>query len=84
MTEARPVVVTFRFETAPIVRGECTLDAVLGGEIARRVDSREQAIGRTPLACTGGVHHGSSLVLLTASPCACSAASSKGHRPPSS
>ena len=64
MTEARPFVVTFRFETAPIVRGECTLDAVLGGEIARRVDSREQAIGRTPLARTGGVHHGSSLVLL--------------------
>ena len=64
MTESRPFVVTFRFETAPIVRGECTLDAVLGGEIARQVASREEAIRRTPLARTAGVHHGSCLVLL--------------------
>ena len=59
-----PFIVTFRFETAPILRGGCTLDAVLGGEIARRVQRREEAIRRTPLACTDQVHHGSSLILL--------------------
>ena len=59
-----PFIVTFRFETAPILRGGCTLDAVLGGEIARRVRRREEAIRRTPLACTDGVHHGSSLIRL--------------------
>ena len=63
-TDMEPFVVTFRFATAPIVRGGCTLDAVLGGEIARRMESREEAIRRTPLACTDGVHHGSSLLLL--------------------
>ena len=57
-------VVTFRFATSPILQGGCTLDAVLGGEIARRVESREEAIRRTPLAHTEGVHHGSSLLLL--------------------
>ena len=64
MTETRPFVVTLRFETPPILRGGCTLDAVLGGEIARQVASREEAIRRTPLACTHRVHHGSSLILL--------------------
>ena len=64
MNEAAPFVVTFRFETAPIVQGECTLDAVLGGETARRTTSREEAIARTPLRCTAGVHHGSSLIHL--------------------
>ena len=59
-----PFIVTFRFETAPILRGGCTLDAVLGGEIARRVQRVEEAIRTTPLACTNGVHHGSSLIRL--------------------
>ena len=48
MAAMQPFVVTFRFATHPIVRGECTLDAVLGGEIARRVESREEAILATP------------------------------------
>ena len=59
-----PFIVTFRFETAPILRGACTLDAVLGGEIARRVHRVEDATRTTPLACTDGVHHGSSLIVL--------------------
>ena len=59
-----PFIVTFRFETAPILRGGCTLDAVLGGEIARRVQRVEEAVRTTPLACTEQVHHGSSLILL--------------------
>ena len=59
-----PFVVTFRFATPPIVRGGCTLDAVLGGELARRVERLDEAIRATPLACTDGVHHGSALLLL--------------------
>ena len=59
-----PFVVSFRFATPPILRGGCTLDAVLGGELARRVESLEEAIRATPLARTDGVHHGSSLLLL--------------------
>ena len=31
----QPFIVTFRFSTMPILQGACTLDAVLGGEIAR-------------------------------------------------
>ena len=64
MTRTEPFLITFRFETPPILRGACTLDAVLGGEIARHVEIREEAIARTPLACTDRVHHGSSLLLL--------------------
>ena len=60
----QPFIVTFRFATMPILRGACTLDAVLGGEIARGVDDLETAIGMTPLAGTDGVFHGSSLILL--------------------
>ena len=56
--------VTFAFATAPIVRSACTLDAVLGGEIARGVACLEAAIRATPLACTDGIAHGSSLLLL--------------------
>ena len=59
-----PFVVTFRFETMPIVNGACTLDAVLGGEIARGVADLDEAIGATPLACTEGVSHASSLIVL--------------------
>ena len=59
-----PFVVTFTFATLPIVNGACTLDAVLGGEIARGVARLEEAIGATPLACTGGVSHASSLIVL--------------------
>ena len=33
----QPFVVTFAFATMPVVNGACTLDAVLGGEIARGV-----------------------------------------------
>ena len=67
---ARPVsamgtfVVTFRFASPPILRGALTLDAVLGGELARGGGSLAEAIGATPLARTDGVHHGSALVLL--------------------
>ena len=64
MAATQPFIVSFRFATHPILRGECTLDAVLGGEIARRVESREEAMLATPLACTDAVHHGSSLILL--------------------
>ena len=64
MTAMRPFIVSFRFATHPIVRGECTLDAVLGGELARQVESREEAILATPLAATDAVHHGSSLILV--------------------
>ena len=60
----QPFIVTFRFATMPILRGACTLDAVLGGEIARGVDDLETAIRMTPLAGTDGVLHGSSLILL--------------------
>ena len=60
----QPFVVTFRFATMPIVAGACTLDAVLGGELARRVEPLEAAIRATPLTCTDGVSHGSSLLLL--------------------
>ena len=60
----QPFVVTFRFATMPILHGACTLDAVLGGEIARGVDDLEDAIRMTPLAHTNGVFHGSSLILL--------------------
>ena len=59
-----PFVVIFRFATMPIVNGACTLDAVLGGEIARGVASLDEAIGATPLACTDAVSHGSSLIVL--------------------
>ena len=59
-----PFVVSFRFATPPILRGGCTLDAVIGGELARCVESLEEAIRATPLARTDGVHHGSSLLLL--------------------
>ena len=48
----------------PIVGGACTLDAVLGGELARGVERLEDAIRATPLACTDAVSHGSSLRLL--------------------
>ena len=64
MTHDVPFIVTFRFDTPPILRGACTLDAVLGGELACRVENREEAIRRTPLASTQGVHHGSSLILV--------------------
>ena len=57
-------VVTFRFASPPILRGALTLDAVLGGELARGGGSLEEAIRATPLARTDGVHHGSALVLL--------------------
>ena len=60
----QPFIVKFRFATMPILRGACTLDAVLGGEIARGVDALETAIRMTPLAGTDGVSHGSSLILL--------------------
>ena len=60
----QPFVVTFAFATAPVVNGACTLDAVLGSEIARRVAPLEAAIRATPLACTDGIAHGSSLLLL--------------------
>lgn len=60
----QPFIVTFRFATMPIIRGSCTLDAVLGGEIAHNVDDLEEAIRMTPLACSDGVFHGSSLILL--------------------
>ena len=60
----QPFIVTFRFATMPILRGACTLDAVLGGEIARGVGALETAIRMTPLAGTDGVSHGSSLILL--------------------
>ena len=61
----QPFIVTFRFATMPVVRrGACTLDAVLGGEIARTVDDRDEAIRLTPLARTDDVCHGSSLMLL--------------------
>ena len=60
----QPFIVTFRFATLPILRGACTLDAVLGGEIARGVDALETAIRMTPLARTDDVFHGSSLILL--------------------
>ena len=60
----QPFVVTFAFATMPIVNGACTLDAVLGGEIARGVASLDEAISATPLARTDGVSHGSSLVVL--------------------
>ena len=59
-----PFVVTFAFATLPVLNGACTLDAVLGGEIARGVASLEEAIRATPLACTAGVSHGSSLIVL--------------------
>ena len=67
---ARPVsvmetfMVTFRFASPPILRGALTLDAVLGGELARGGGSLAEAIGATPLARTDGVHHGSALLLL--------------------
>ena len=64
MTHHEPFIVTFRFDSPPILRGACTLDAVLGGELARRIENREEAIRRTPLASTQDVHHGSSLILL--------------------
>ena len=60
----QPFVVTFRFATMPIVHGACTLDAVLGGELARGVERLEDAIRATPLACTDAVSHGSSLLFL--------------------
>ena len=60
----QPFIVTFRFSTMPILLGACTLDAVLGGEIARSVDDLVEAIGMTPLARTDGIFHGSSLILL--------------------
>ena len=56
-------VVTFRFASPPILRGALTLDAVLGGELARDGGSLEEAIRATPLARTDGVHHGSALLL---------------------
>ena len=59
----QPFIVTFRFSTMPILHGACTLDAVLGGEIARGVDDLEEAIRMTPLARTDGIFHGSSLIL---------------------
>ena len=62
--EFQPFLVTFDFATMPIVNGACTLDAVLGGEIARGVARLDEAIRATPLACTGGVSHGSSLIVL--------------------
>ena len=61
---AQPFVVIFGFATMPIVQGACTLDAVLGGEIARGVANLDEAIRLTPLVCTEGVSHGSSLILL--------------------
>ena len=60
----QPFTITFRFSTMPILHGACTLDAVLGGEIARSADDLQAAIRMTPLACTDGVFHGSSLILL--------------------
>ena len=60
----QPFVVTFAFATMPIVTGACTLDAVLGGEIARTVASLDDAIRATPLRRTEGVLHGSSLIVL--------------------
>ena len=60
----QPFIVTFRFSTMPILHGACTLDAVLGGEIARGVDDLAEAIRTTPLARTDGIFHGSSLILL--------------------
>ena len=60
----RPFVVAFRFATMPVLNGACTLDAVLGGEIARGVADLDEAIGATPLACTDGVSHASSLIVL--------------------
>ena len=59
-----PFVVSFRFASPPILRGGCTLDAVLGGELACRLASVDEAIRATPLARTDGVHHGSALLLL--------------------
>ena len=64
MSDMQPFVVSFGFATMPIVNGPCTLDAVLGGEIARTVASLDEAIRSTPLACTEGVSHGSSLIVL--------------------
>ena len=63
-SSVQPFVVTFRFATMPIVHGACTLDAVLGGELARGVERLEDAIRATPLACTDAVSHGSSLRFL--------------------
>ena len=60
----RPFVVALRFATMPVLNGACTLDAVLGGEIARGVADLDEAIGATPLACTDGVSHASSLIVL--------------------
>ena len=59
----QPLIVTFRFSTMPILHGACTLDTVLGGEIARGVDDLAEAIRTTPLARTDGIFHGSSLIL---------------------
>ena len=67
----QPFVVTFTFATMPIVNGACTLDAVLGGEIARGVARLDEAIRATPLARTGGVSHGSSLIVLGDTGVAC-------------
>ena len=60
----QPFIITLRFSTMPILHGACTLDAVLGGEIARGVDDLEEAIRKTPLSRTDGIFHGSSLILL--------------------
>ena len=60
----QPFVVTFDFATLPIVHGACTLDAVLGGELARGLARLDEAIRATPLACTDGVSHASSLIVL--------------------
>ena len=59
----QPFIVTFRFSTMPILHGACTLDAVLGGEIARASTISKRRSGTTPLACTDGIFHGSSLIL---------------------
>ena len=67
----QPFVVTFAFATMPIVNGACTLDAVLGGEIARGVARLDEAIRATPLARTDGVSHGSSLIVLGDTGVAC-------------
>lgn len=64
MRDMQQFIITFGFETMPIVNGPCTLDAVLCGEMARTIPSLDAAIRATPLARTEGVPHGSALILL--------------------